>query len=558
MFYFFHSVFLFCLLFLEGNGYGMWSQVTRLNVTLSKSFPFTRLQWWSTIPFNKKLSYNSLIYGSSIQNSFTRINNNKNNNNNNRQLYLNKYIFIRNSSSFSCNNNRWYTKINPDNVSAVLSWVLMSHALWIVLSTTTFVSGLLYLVSSTQSGQNWISLKLSNYLTQSTGINILFEQAKLKHNWTHGTIQCHNLYLSRRPQQQSTLFSSTSTTVSENYDKVRNDIIQRVKWALNDNILVQLDHFDDGDYTQFDLVIDSCEVSLSFWKWLNGKGIIEDISFSGVRGIIDRTHFKPILNQDTSIDVPLPKYKRRLGDFEIDKFKISDLLVMVYQPNGFRPFPVSVFHCQLPRLRKQWLLYDFINGDSISGTFDDSLFVLQKQLTNSHFRIDKLNIDHLNSGIIGPFSWITHGFVDIETNIAFSKVTTSHNKKKNNANNNENINFDIKLQLKDLKAEIPFFKNQFMTYKNKALIKPIVGYINSHRTYIPIQCSLQKPIGDFDGSWTIYDSNLMQDLSWKCWDAFATYVNDEEQKTLRIKKVTIWSAQLLIQVILMALGSISQ
>ena len=552
----------------------MWPRVTRFHVTINNSIQFIRSQGWLNKTFIKKIPCRPLYDGSSIKNSISRLNN-INSTIDRPQLYLNKHVFIRNYSS--SNSKQWYTKVNPDNVSAVISWVLMSHALWIALSTTTFVSGLLYLISSTKSGQNWISLKLSSYLSQSTGIAILFEQAKLKHNWTHGTIQCHNLYLSRRPQVSATATATATTTttttssaeVPQDYDKDRNDIIQRVKWALNDNILVQLDHFDDGDYTQFDLVIDSCEVSLSFWKWLNGKGIIEDISFSGVRGIIDRTHLKPVLDQNSAVDVTLPKYKRRPGDFEIDKFKISDLLVIVYQPNRFRPFPVSIFHCQLPKLRKQWLLYDLINGDSISGTFDDSLFVLQRQLTSSHFRIDKLNIDHLNAGTVGPFGWITHGVVDIETNIKFSKmgVITDDNNSTTNTNNHANnnqdhtdegsINFDVKLQLKDLKAEIPFFKNQFMTYKNKALVKPIVGYINSHKTYIPIQCFLQKPMEDFDGSWTIYDSNLVQDLSWKCWDAFATYVNDEEQRTLRIKKVTIWSAQLFIQVILMALGSIA-
>lgn len=542
-----------------GDDYGMWPRVTRCNVVVNKSIQFIKFQGWLNKTFDRKISCHFLYYRASIKNSINKINN-INSNIDIRKLYLNKYSFTRNYSSSKTR--QWYSKINPDNVSAVISWVLMSHALWIALSTTTFVSGLLYLISSTQSGQNWISLKLSNYLTQSTGIAILFEQAKLKHNWTHGTIQCHNLYLSRRPLLST---ATSSIPVSQDYDKVRNDIIQRVKWALNDNILVQLDHFDEGDYTQFDLVIDSCEVSLSFWKWLNGKGIIEDISFSGVRGIIDRTHFKPVLDQDPSVDLSLLKYKYKLGDFEIDKFKISDLLVIIYQPNGFRPFPVSVFHCQLPKLRKQWLLYDLINGDSISGTFDDSLFVLQRQLTTSHFRIDKLNIDHLNAGTVGPFGWITHGFVDIETTIKFPRMEIStHNNNGTDNNNNKqgekygtDINFNVKLQLKDLKAEIPFFKNQFMTYKNKALIKPIVGYINSHKTYIPIQCSLQKSIEDFNGSWTIYDSNMVQDLSLKCWDAFATYVNDEEQRTLRIKKVTIWSAQLFIQVILMALGSIS-
>lgn len=437
-------------------------------------------------------------------------------------------------ANYSQRTTRRTRRISPDNVSAVVSWLLMSHALWITLSTTTFVSGVVYLLSSTDRGQQWLTKRLSNYLTKSTGVTVLFDHnTHWSHNWGRGTIQCHNLYMSRRPCP----LDSRITTHS---------IWQRVKWAINDNVLVQMDHFQDGDYTQFDLTVESCELSLSFNKWLNGRGILESVAIQGVRGVIDRTHLKPVITQPNQPRTPM-RYVRKPGDFEIGKVKVTDLLVTLYQPNGFRPFQISIVNCILPQLRKQWLLHDILCGDTINGTFDDSMFILQKkqQLQLSHFRIDHLNIDHLNSGTVGPFGWISRGFIDIQTNIHYPST-------------NKALQFDIDLQLKHVRAEIPFFNNEFMTFRNKTLVKPIVGYINSHRTYIPIQCSLEKPLEDFNGSWTVYDSNLVQDLSWKCWDSFEMYVMDQEQKSLRIKKVAFWSVQVFLQALLMALGSISQ
>jgi len=42
----------------------------------------------------------------------------------------------------------------------------------------------------------------------------------------------------------------------------------------------------DGNFTMFDLNVDSIEVSLSFRRWWDGKGLLEDAVVKGVRGII--------------------------------------------------------------------------------------------------------------------------------------------------------------------------------------------------------------------------------------------------------------------------------
>ena len=71
---------------------------------------------------------------------------------------------------------------------------------------------------------------------------------------------------------------------------------------------------------------------------------------------------------------------------------------------------------------------------------------------------------------------------------------------------------DLRLHLNNVRAVVPIFTRD-LSYINNALIRPIVAYINSRRTFIPVNCRLVKRAGDFNGSWTIYDSGLMDDLS---------------------------------------------
>lgn len=68
------------------------------------------------------------------------------------------------------------------------------------------------------------------------------------------------------------------------------------------------------------------------------------------------------------------------------------------------------------------------------------------------------------------------------------------------------------MHLNNVRAVVPIFTRD-LSYINNALIRPIVAYINSKRTFIPINCRLVKRVGDFDGSWTVFDSGLMDDLS---------------------------------------------
>jgi distribution and morphology protein 31 len=112
---------------------------------------------------------------------------------------------------------------------------------------------------------------------------------------------------------------------------------------------------------------------------------------------------------------------------------------------------------------------------------------------------------------------------------------------------------DLRVHLNDVKAAVPLFTRD-LSYINQALIRPIVAYINSKRTFIPINCRIIKRASEFDGSWTIFDSGLMEDLSAETYEAFAKDVVDSQARMRRLKKVGFWSISLAIQALFMGMA----
>lgn len=243
--------------------------------------------------------------------------------------------------------------------------------------------------------------------------------------WKDGVISFRNVFVSRRPGQTKSTVSKGSPSSAAAVAAAERD--------REDGSEV-----DDGNYTQFDITLNTVNVTLSFAKWWNGKGLLEDVEIKGVRGVVDRTS---VYWSRNLLDPLSYRYKHQPGDWEIDSFKIEDLMVTVYQPGGFRPYPVSIFSCELPQLRKRYFFYDFLSASHMSGSFDGSLFTIHPRQIHgipagqerassdfgepdawkkfSRLRIDGLRIDHLNRGDQGPFGWIYEGNVDIVADVMF-------------------------------------------------------------------------------------------------------------------------------------------
>jgi distribution and morphology protein 31 len=87
-----------------------------------------------------------------------------------------------------------------------------------------------------------------------------------------------------------------------------------------------------------------------------------------MRYIIDRRHI--LTDSNTVVKRRTPQS----GDFNLKECIIDDLLVTIWNPNNFRPFMITLFNGHCSPLRKQWLFYDILTADSITGVFDNSLF----------------------------------------------------------------------------------------------------------------------------------------------------------------------------------------
>ena len=469
---------------------------------------------------------------------------------------------------------------NADEIGAFFSWFLLGHVLWIILGTTTFVSLAIFAVN-TVFAQETLARWVGNYLTKSSGVKVVFESAIVP-KWGDGVITFKNVFVSRRPGQGAGKVSKGSPPSTEDAaaaaaaaraEKLK-DFEETVPISANSDH----DEEEDTNYTQFDLILNTVNVTLSFTKWFNSKGLLRDVEIKGVRGVIDRTS---VNYTGDYVDPRTYKHEHNPGDFEINSFRLEDLLVTVHQPHDFRPFSISIFSCDLPQLRRQWLFYDFLSANVMSGSFDESLFTIHPhqmhgriggQLGNgleihdgqatpwkkhSRLRIDGLNIDHLNRGVEGPFSWIHEGNVDIWADLMFpadndesiakvmsdfydrmeATVTSSRRPQKDQESSRINdisvhkddtmtslteshrsdddkrfLVMDLRVHLNDIRAAVPIFTKD-LSYVNNALIRPIVAFMNSRRTFIPINCRVVKRASEFDGSWTIFDSGLMDDLS---------------------------------------------
>ena len=494
---------------------------------------------------------------------------------------------------------------NADEIGALISWIFLGHLIWIIIGTTTFVSLAIFAVN-TVFAQETLGRWVGNYLTHSSGVTVVFESAIVP-KWKDGVITFKNVFVSRRPGRGNAKVSKGSP-----------ETVAAVAAASLDHAIEKdVADGEDDNYTQFDLTLDTVNVTLSFTKWLNSKGILHDVEIKGVRGVVDRTHLRPTVEP---IDPKTYRHEHNPGDFEIDAFKLDDLLVTVHQPGGFRPFSVSVFSCDLPQLRRQWLFYDFLCATNVSGAFDESLFTIHPRQMHGHtgselynssndggsnpwkkhsrLRIDGLSIDHLNRGVDGPFSWITEGDVDIvadvlfptETDESITKVMSDFYDQLESAltsrlrlarpderyviDNTAEASFsvpsepprsiqptqdrkflvmDLRIHFNDVRAAVPIFTRD-LSYVSSALIRPMVAYINSRKTFIPIDCRVVKRAADFDGSWTLFDSGLMDDLSAEVYTAIAKDVTDDEARYRRFKKVGLWSLQLAVQALFMGMA----
>ncbi|WVF66215.1 hypothetical protein IAT40_000955 [Kwoniella sp. CBS 6097] len=325
---------------------------------------------------------------------------------------------------------KWFTirgwrRFNTDDLSAFASFFVVGNTLWILIGTTTFVSAIFATLNSL-SLQEYVARWISDYMTYNTGVTVIFESAIVP-RWGASTIVFKNVFISRRPAEQENVKPTKTATA-----KPPSPIPFLSSAISPDTYLAPPMASETDNYTMYDVNIDEVEVSLSFMRWLDGKGLVKDAKVKGVRGVVDRRS----VWWDTSKPLEPADFRHQTypGDFEFESFHVEDALVTIYQPGGQRPFNFSIFNAVVGPLRKRWLFYDMMSAEGITGQFDNCLFSLHmpQKLGKTRdegdlvkrmarFRIDGMPIEHAQyaTGHTGPMSWITSGKLDAVLDIKF-------------------------------------------------------------------------------------------------------------------------------------------
>ncbi|KAJ3138797.1 Mitochondrial distribution and morphology protein 31, mitochondrial precursor [Physocladia obscura] len=581
-----------------------------------------------------------------------------------------------------------------DDVAAVFSWFGIGSLLFVVAGTTSAVSLVLVTANSTTL-KDYLSEQISVYLSRVTGFEVSFESAVVP-NWKDGTIRLTNVSIlctgdtwSRRvlAQRIKDAPSASSRTIHAEDDESTVQPEKSLSTSTSDI---------DLNWTYWDLHVHTIDVSLSLWRYWQGLGLVSACKMSGVRGVADRMHIVWPPGWTPTRREPTP------ADFSMDEFVVEDLLVTVKNPEGSRPYNVSVYSARLGLFRQQWMLYDIMCAESIVGAFDNCLFSVRKWKVGgnnngqlqvdpknlgaemSHCKINGLPIEHFSSTVTGPFSWITNGSIDIDFHFLFpqhqddqifaqirqefdqvkyiamdkleelreryqkSGVIVSSDEKaeaklkrtggvlsqsgitdsgmralmKENVVSSTNplrtlrplkmttpkkvrdertgveyIEADAEAEednqlietyeprqypsrytvgqnqmspefkpsvedtaginesgapqllfmhwaicLNDLKASVPL-STPHISYMNNALIRPIVGYMNSHRVRIPLTFEARTELTNFDGSWDFFSAGLIDIAAEEIGRALTLLVLDERERTRHLKRIGLWSIQ---------------
>lgn len=129
----------------------------------------------------------------------------------------------------------------------------------------------------------------------------MFESAIVP-RWKDSRICFENVYVSRRPgtrtktikpsegHRQAARLLSVGDHTHDPYHQHNHE--ETGITSFDDTDAVD-DHLED--VVHFDLNIDSITVTLSLWRWWNGKGIVTDAEVRGVRGVVGEENYEMIV-----------------------------------------------------------------------------------------------------------------------------------------------------------------------------------------------------------------------------------------------------------------------
>lgn len=215
--------------------------------------------------------------------------------------------------------------------------------------------------------------------------------------------------------------------------------------------------------THFQGTIEALNVSLSFQKWYEGKGILDELDIYGMRVQLHYNNdseprmtaapdFAPIyrFNDTVHYQYDLPSHEAPAPEtpslidpaYELSLVKVHDSYIDIHESDAVEPFRVAVFNCDLPQLRGDRVLLDFFNANIVTGSMNDALFTIHKRQTETAHsesqRTVRFKLDGINLGAISQknprtkFNWIANGKAEIIADIRMSLLPEATDNKMTN------------------------------------------------------------------------------------------------------------------------------
>lgn len=223
----------------------------------------------------------------------------------------------------------------------------------------------------------------------------------------------------------------------------------------------------DKSFT-FTANVEAMEITLSFNKWYEGNGLIYDLEVFGMHGVICKknTDVQPLpMQQPIPIDMNTSTYlkyndhyhyqydlydyhfnddkvEEDSPNYQLEHVKIHDSYFEVYNDElkNNTPLKVTIFGCDLPKLRRDRVLIDFFNANNVSGALNDSMFTIHKRQDNlaikrpdnsAHtvndniirFKINGINLGGIaQSNPSSSLNWIVNGRAEIIADITLPSL----------------------------------------------------------------------------------------------------------------------------------------
>ncbi|CAH2355348.1 mitochondrial distribution and morphology protein 31 [[Candida] railenensis] len=344
-----------------------------------------------------------------------------------------------------------------DDFSAFASWVVMGNLIWFILGTTTFVLFGMYLLHSVNNvwgglfkdeesnekkvDDSFVGNLASGILSHGLGIKVEFQRGSVLPELHDGMLRFKNINI---VSAKTTHSSPSQTAITDSSDKA-----SRPESESESNQLT------------FKANVEQMDLSLSFGKWYDGNGLIDELEIYGMnckvyrKRVVNSGHdlgadkasidsrrssfatwyrynesanFSHDIHDDEETVVPTTSSLLMDPNYSLSHFKIHDSYFEIYDKNSPTPTPlkITIFNCDLPELNGNKLLIDFFNANNVTGAVNDSMFTIhkhQKYHDDNENKMVRFKLDGIDMGKISKrnplskFNWIVNGRAEIVADI---------------------------------------------------------------------------------------------------------------------------------------------